>query len=256
MKHLRALVSTRGLADNWSLILPLAQRILNTTSDSSIGRPPMEIIFGNMLPNLDNFIFQYVDGVPLDIDTVEPYLAQLIENQAKLIKTSREFLHTAEFKQPSVEQDPSKIVKFEVGDLVLAKWPGNGKPPNKLSSKYMGPLSINKLIRDDMVETKHLSSGKLETFHVTRLIPFYKSENVSEEELIHWAGSDKLEEVVDRIIDHIGSPKKKTDMDFKVVFWGEDESQALWLPYLSVRDLEALDVYIKDKPSLSALKTT
>ena len=161
MKHLRALVSTRGLAGDWSLMLPLAQRILNATSDSSIGRAPMEIIFGNMLPNSDPFIFEYVDGEPLDADLIEPYLAQLISNQGKLIETSRKFLETAEFKQPVVKHDPSTIVRFAVGDIVLAKWKGSEKAPNKLSSKYEGPLEIVSLVRDDMLEAKHMATGDI-----------------------------------------------------------------------------------------------
>jgi hypothetical protein len=49
MRHLRNIVFDRQLYDNWSLMLPFTNRILNSTIHSSTGMSPAEIIFGSSL---------------------------------------------------------------------------------------------------------------------------------------------------------------------------------------------------------------
>jgi hypothetical protein len=49
IRHLSAIVRTRGIQERWSLGLPLVQRILNTTVHSSIGFSPAELLFGNAI---------------------------------------------------------------------------------------------------------------------------------------------------------------------------------------------------------------
>jgi hypothetical protein len=49
MRHLRNIVFDRQLYDNWSLMLPFTNRILNSMIHSSTGMSPAEIIFGSSL---------------------------------------------------------------------------------------------------------------------------------------------------------------------------------------------------------------
>jgi hypothetical protein len=77
MKHLRALVLSRDIRDEWSKVLPSVQRILNFTKDSSIGVSPQQIIFGDMLPNNMSIDMSSIDGsVP-----VSEYLKMLKTKQ-------------------------------------------------------------------------------------------------------------------------------------------------------------------------------
>lgn len=46
-KHLRAIIFDRKIKANWSTVLPLIQRFMNTTEHSSLGCAPSQIIFGN-----------------------------------------------------------------------------------------------------------------------------------------------------------------------------------------------------------------
>ena len=49
LTHLRALVYEFRIKDDWSHHNPLVQRIINYTSDGSIGTQPACVIFGDMI---------------------------------------------------------------------------------------------------------------------------------------------------------------------------------------------------------------
>ena len=59
--HLRAIVFDRKIKVNWSLALPLIQRVMNTFEHSSIGCAPSQIIFGNAI-DLDRNILHKYEG--------------------------------------------------------------------------------------------------------------------------------------------------------------------------------------------------
>ena len=46
-KHLRAIVFDRKIKTNWSIALPLIQRLMNTLEHSATGCAPTSIIMGN-----------------------------------------------------------------------------------------------------------------------------------------------------------------------------------------------------------------
>ena len=60
------------------------------------------------------------------------------------------------------------------------------------------------------------------------------------------AAKDYEEDEVELILEHRGSPKRKSDMDFLVRWLGYDASEDLWLPWSSLRTNTVLHQYIKD----------
>ena len=56
-RHFRAIVFDRKIKSNWSLTLPLVQRVMNTTVHSSTGVASAQIIFGNAIKKY--FLFFY-----------------------------------------------------------------------------------------------------------------------------------------------------------------------------------------------------
>ena len=88
MKHLRALVLSRHISENWSSVLPLVQRILNFTKDGSINLCPAQVIFGDMIPMDASIIMSSSDGV---IPTSD-YLEMLKVKQLRLIQESQRYL--------------------------------------------------------------------------------------------------------------------------------------------------------------------
>ena len=92
MHHLRGIVFDKRLNKDWSLILPLVQRILNSTVKESIGVSPAQLIFGNAI-NLDRGICvqgQKVDEENLSQPTVRQYMDKLLSSQALVLQVAQQ----------------------------------------------------------------------------------------------------------------------------------------------------------------------
>lgn len=97
----------------------------------------------------------------------------------------------------------------------------------------------------------------MSNYDVSRLIRFhdpFMNDDEAAAKRLDAAARDRDEQVVDCILDHVGSPKHKSMMDFLVRWAGFSEDEDSWLPWKEVKDLAALDVYIALHPELFALK--
>lgn len=243
MKHLRALVLDRRVAATWSSVLPLVQRILNTTYDRSINTYPSKILFGDMLPVRFPLVFDNVSTSTL----VSEYLNTLSSNQELLISLSQKYLDKQAKSRLKVnDAAPTNSVSFNVGDYVLVTYPT--RPPNKLSSLYRGPMIIIDKIRDDMFKLNDLISNKDIQVHIDRLRLFKVPDDFQPSELIQLAAADKDEFIVESIIDHTGTTKR--NLQFRVRWQGYDPSEDSWLSYNELKDNIALDVYSHEHPEL------
>eukprot|EP00595_Chromulina_sp_UTEXLB2642_P002028 CAMPEP_0196762882 /NCGR_PEP_ID=MMETSP1095-20130614/3014_1 /TAXON_ID=96789 ORGANISM="Chromulina nebulosa, Strain UTEXLB2642" /NCGR_SAMPLE_ID=MMETSP1095 /ASSEMBLY_ACC=CAM_ASM_000446 /LENGTH=1512 /DNA_ID=CAMNT_0042114961 /DNA_START=95 /DNA_END=4633 /DNA_ORIENTATION=- len=245
MKHLRALVMEKRVTKKWSLYLPLIQRILNSTFDSSIGTSPSKIIFGDMLPVDVPFIFK---GIRTDTN-VSDYLKHLTTQQNHLIDISKSYLEKQRLKRLNGRVEESSTESPSVGDYVLISYPN--KPPSKLSPLYRGPLIIVNKERDDIVTCRDLITDKIFDVHINRVHLYQTGDNVTPTELLDIAsfGSDQV--VVDSIISHKGKSKK--DLQFLLRWLGLDSSEDQWKPFKEVKDLAALDAYLEAHPDLAKL---
>ena len=70
---------------------------------------------------------------------------------------------------------------------------------------------------------------------------------------MYLAAADKDEFVVEMIVDHRGSIKKRSKMEFRVRWQGYDETEDTWLLWKEVKDLVALDIYIQNYAELVGL---
>jgi hypothetical protein len=245
MKHLRALVLVERDKDKWSLYLPLVQRILNATNDTIMGVCPAKLIFGNQLPILTPLLVEKQIGH--DGKTPEVYIDQISAAMELLVE--RSLFHIA--KENGIGTEESGGFEFKVGDYAMITYPT--KPPHKLSPLYRGPCQIVAKVRDDIFSLKDLVSGKVINFHVDRLRLFNLSSATTDETLMELAAADKDEFIVEMIVDHRGSIKKRSKMEFRIRWQGFDESEDTWLLWREVKDLVALDIYIQDHAELLGL---
>jgi hypothetical protein len=79
---------------------------------------------------------------------------------------------------------------------------------------------------------------------------FKKPEDTIGEDLLKLAAADRDEFIVEFIVDHRGSMKKPSKLEFKVRWQGYDESEDTWEPYRGVKELTALDTYLQDHPEI------
>jgi transposase InsO family protein len=65
-RYLRDIIFDRGLIDKWSIVVPLVQRIINSSTHWVTGVSPAKILFGNSV-DLDRGIFlEHIPGTPTE----------------------------------------------------------------------------------------------------------------------------------------------------------------------------------------------
>ena len=80
-RHLRAIVFDRKIQSNWSLTLPLVQRVMNTTIHSSTGVAPAQINL--VMPLISTGIFSTrIRPMPVQYSD---YVSKLLNMQAEVI---------------------------------------------------------------------------------------------------------------------------------------------------------------------------
>ena len=117
-KHLRAIIFDRKIKTNWSLVLPLVQRVMNTFVHSSIGCAPAQIIFGNAL-DLDRRILHSPPPDDEFTNTTYPeYVYKLLNLQAEVIASEFESVEklTLEYNSSYIPLvlGPTTLVLFEL----------------------------------------------------------------------------------------------------------------------------------------------
>ena len=85
-RHLRNIVFTSNLMDNWSTYLPLIQRIMNADVKEALGVSPAQLLFGNAI-QLDRGIF--LPNNPNSSDTISDWMQKMLAAQSQLIHLAR-----------------------------------------------------------------------------------------------------------------------------------------------------------------------
>jgi hypothetical protein len=78
-------------------------------------------------------------------------------------------------------------------------------------------------------------------------MPFRHPKTLTEDEARALAAVDMDEFYVREIVEHRGGGTNPKKWEYRVRWLGYEPEDDTWLPYKSVKDLEALDKYAKDK---------
>ena len=137
LRHLRNIIFDKRVGNQWSRYLPIVQRIINTTKNSSTGFTPAQIVFPNqitvgkeLLPEANKF-------------SVAPYIREMQEAQAKIIALAEQHLRKKDEKH--IREYSKERTEFEIGSYVLAEHrqnPLRRGPKSKLLPFLRGPLKI------------------------------------------------------------------------------------------------------------------
>jgi hypothetical protein len=238
-KHLLALVYEKRVKEEWGRYLPLVQRIMNFSIDGSTGTQPARVIFGDMVS--EDFALDWPKNQ--DDRTIGDSLLKLRDMHAVIIKLTQDHLEGNQRKRNSRGGLVSPSVpQFYEGQFVLLKYPG--RPPNKLAGKYRGPMVIDVIDRPDLIKVRDIITDKVSLVHASRLIPFRHPANMTEEEAKELAAVDMDEFFVEEIVSHrdYGQTNPRR-WEYQVRWRGYEPEDDTWLPWKSVKDLEALDRY-------------
>jgi hypothetical protein len=104
-------------------------------------------------------------------------------------------------------------------------------------------MVITAIDRPDLIKVRDLISNKVSEVHTSRLRVFRHPAEMTLQEATSLAAVDLDEFYVQEIVEHEGSSKDVKKWRFKIRWLGYEPEDDTWLPWSSVKDLEALEKY-------------
>jgi len=235
MRHLRAMIFDIQVYDNWSTYLPLVQRIINASVSSVTGYSPAEMVFGPIV-NIDRSLLPAAPwGGGSPPSDASDYVKDLLAKQKLILESAAK--HQKEKADIRLNDQPTNPVSYPVGSLVLVKYPN--RPTDKLTPPWRGPMKV--VAANDWKYTLlNLSTGSTSDFHVSDLKAYDDSQTENPTAV---ASRDQREFVIEEIVSHTGTPRRKTAMKFLVKWKNYDETFNTWEPWANVQKSEALQKY-------------
>ena len=244
MRHIRAMVFEINKRDAWSIFLPLAQRIINSEVHSRIGVSPNDLVFGGKV-DLHGGFLDTPNIVSTDVK-IATWSSEMIEIQNRLINIAQKRQSDQDQTFMLRKQNNEMITQFDINSFVLVLYPKSAmgqRAPTKLHTHWKGPMRV--ISNQGAEYTLHdLVQNKNVIVHVSRIKKFEHDPRFVDPLAI--AAKDYEEDEVELILEHRGSPKRKSDMDFLVRWLGFDASEDLWLPWSSLRTNTVLHQYLRD----------
>ena len=239
-RHIRALTFDSNVQKDYRKALPFVQRILNSNHSDRLQISSAQLLFGNIL-KLDRGIFLPQDERP-QLKNKKPlskYISDLIKLQDSLLKTSaKELLRTDLLHLTSKEIETHK--EFKQNSYVLVHY-RTGLPPTRLHTYWRGPMRVVSGLNSRYV-LLDLITGKEKVYHVSDMKPFVFDPAIVDP--VDIARRDYMEFFIEKILEHRGNLKRKTDLQFLVKWLGYEDQNNSWEPYSELRDSEQLHQYL------------
>jgi hypothetical protein len=247
MRHLKAIVFDRR-STNWSLFLPIVQRIVNDNIHTALGTSPNNLIYGMPVRAARGLIEEPDKTSETAGKKGTNYLNQMKEYYDKTMRKSLTHLQATVNERKKLQKDNLKSDKIEVDEWVLISHPV--QPPNKLASRWFGPRRVIK-VHHNTYSLYDPSTKKINQYDITRLKKYNNARKYDEMQLMDLAARDRVEWLVDAIVDHrIKESNRKRlarkDYEFLVRWEGFGPDEDTWQDYETVKELEALDRYVSE----------
>jgi transposase InsO family protein len=254
-RHLRAIVFDKKVKNEWSLFLPLVQRIMNASVSASTGVTPASIIFGNsidldkgLLPDAAKRAAEHEEGKPLN-----EYLFKLLKTQAHIIALAQTSQYQANQEHMRRKANlGNQVTGYDVNDYVIYEHPtslltGDSRP-DKLAMHYRGPYRITN-IDGSRITIQNLVNTQLTVAHISQLRPFlYDPIYVNPVDIARNTGEEfEVESIValrgkrDRIKHYL-----RTDLEVKVHWLGYSDRYDTWEPFSEMKLNETFQHYCWD----------
>jgi hypothetical protein len=242
-RHLRALVHEIKRKDKWAELVPLVQRIYNTSDCASIGVSPARLIFGNNIQSETR-----LDQEPCEITAGDKvagrWLDYIFAEQERLINKARAIqLETSRKKKQFIKDNETVI---EPNSYVLLRPPE--KQAEKIDTPLSGPWRCVEILGDSVV-IMNLIYNNIKTVHRSRIVPFrYNKERTDPRQV---AMKDNQEFEVEKIIKIRGlDGNRRSGIEALVRWTGYDEDEDSWVPWSEIHNNEKFHEYLRSKKEL------
>jgi hypothetical protein len=251
LRHLKAIIFHRKLKSDWSTILPLVQRILNSERMEGLSVSPAQILFGNSI-TLDRGMFlpflpPTTETTPdsVKVNKLSEWMANMLKRQSEIISIAQETQSEAQ-KAHFQKYSSQTPTEFQIGSYVLVRH-ADESHPGKLNETWRGPFKVVSLdeINKNRYTVQNIVTEKLYDFPSKQLKPFISDDDgLSPLEV---AMTDEGYDIVEKIVSH--NPKKlsattpKAKISFGVKYLGDDK--IYHTPYATLRDNEVLHQYLE-----------
>ena len=215
LRHTRAIVFDKRLEDRWDepLVLCLVEFHLNDIVSTETGVRAFDAKFGSAAGTY----FRIPPDLPSAAASSE--LLRLVNEDLKVIHGIVTATHRTIIAMRCGEVTEDMQNLFQPGDFVLHKQPG----ATKLKYHWYGPLEVLKQ-RHNNVEARHLATGAVETYHVSRLKLFVGSAAQAREAAMR----DQDQFTLECILTYQGNPLRRSETRYYVRF---QDGDTVWLPY-------------------------
>jgi hypothetical protein len=238
-RYLRALMSDHGALSHWKVLLPLVQRIINSTPHSAIGDiRPASLLFGGMIDLDKGFIRPLGPGEsPANLGD---WSKEMRSNQTTLLERAKFYLEERDKRHLASKKAGHTV--FDVGSWVFVKWGkgmGNKRgPPSKLMATLRGPMKV--LSRQGDQYTLE-DQGKPIVSHASLLSQARMDTRGADPILLN--ARDKEGSIVESILRHKGKfSEAKKLLSFRVSWKGTTEET--WESWSTMRTTVAMCSYL------------
>ncbi len=240
LKALRSLAQPLSAYDQWASLVPFVQYQINTSCHNSLGTSPFALVFGRVnqaappaLEDIRNDLARTLDLGKLTPSQYAQELSGWLKAAADTAAHHQELTNERRLTQLNHGR---KGQSLDPGQLVLLIAPFC---LDKLAPRLLGPFEVVGPVGSTGVLLENIEDHKRVTAPIRNVRAFHNP-GLSQDELIDLAGRDKLEQLVEAILDH----KRERLGTYYLVRWFGD-SVPTWEPEYVVRDLAVLDDYLK-----------
>jgi hypothetical protein len=198
-------------------MLPIVQRVLNTTPHIALGVEPAKIVFGGF-QTMDRYIIP--DAITGKVQqgmaaihskerkkVVQDYVEHLVDTQASIIKCAQEYQHKYVRSRAERHNKTPPLDAYKPDDWVLATWQGlslGRSRPKKLGPCWRGPFQVVSV--DNIRQTVTLRDPTdllvmKPDVHVSQLRK-YRMGLTGATDLLDLRAMDTAEDVIVKFIDH------------------------------------------------------
>ena len=246
IRHLRNILFEAKIYEKWEDHLPAIMRIKNTTTVSSTGVAPAELVFGTSYRLERGLLYpiNVVDDIPIPM---HDYIQKQYTIQLAVLDAAYKHQDNIDNKHLA-NKEIMPVTEFDIDSYVLVQYENDSRsPPSKVHPLWRGPYQIIGIARRDpkgsIYTCRNMATNKIEDFHIKLLKQYQYDQRFVDPTAVAMADKQLFE--VEEVLDHLFEGKKQLRSTMKLKIKWRGYPNPTWEPYANVREVELAHAYLK-----------